>query len=51
MHNMINKNVIIEAGVKNIELNVIGTNINLNGNLLSEAGRYLKSNSTQRKVA
>lgn len=29
-----------QAGVKNIELNVIGTNINLNGNLLSEAGRY-----------
>jgi hypothetical protein len=29
-----------EAGVKNIELNVIGTNIELNGNLLSEAGRY-----------
>ncbi|MFZ2888921.1 hypothetical protein [Sulfuricurvum sp.] len=29
-----------EAGIKNIELNVIGTNINLNGNLLSEAGRY-----------
>ncbi|HBM35112.1 MAG TPA: hypothetical protein DDZ71_02265 [Sulfuricurvum sp.] len=28
------------AGVKNIELNVIGTNINLNGNILSEAGRY-----------
>ncbi|AFV97422.1 MULTISPECIES: Calx-beta domain-containing protein [unclassified Sulfuricurvum] len=39
------------AGVKNIELNVIGTNINLNGNLLSKAGRYLKSNITQRKVA
>lgn len=29
-----------QAGVKNIELNVIGTNINLNGNILSEAGRY-----------
>lgn len=40
MKNMINENVITEAGVKNIELNVIGTNINLNGNLLSEAGRY-----------
>ncbi|MDD5387552.1 MAG: Calx-beta domain-containing protein [Sulfuricurvum sp.] len=40
-----------QAGVKNIELNVIGTNINLNGNILSEAGRYLKSNSTQRKAA
>ncbi|OHD88679.1 Calx-beta domain-containing protein [Sulfuricurvum sp. RIFCSPLOWO2_12_FULL_43_24] len=40
-----------EAGVKNIQLDVIGTNINLNGNLLSEAGRYFKSNSTQRKAA
>lgn len=29
-----------EAGVKNIELHVIGSNIELNGNLLSEAGRY-----------
>jgi hypothetical protein len=32
-----------EAGVKNIELNVFATNINLNGNLLSEAGRYTDS--------
>jgi len=32
-----------EAGVKNIQLDVIGTNINLNGNLLSEAGRYTDS--------
>lgn len=40
-----------EAGVTKIELDVFATNINLNGNLLSEAGRHLKSNSTQRKVA
>ncbi|MDD5387633.1 MAG: calcium-binding protein, partial [Sulfuricurvum sp.] len=32
-----------QAGVKNIELNVFATNINLNGNLLSEAGRYCDS--------
>ena len=29
-----------QAGVNNIELNVFATNINLNGNLLTEAGRY-----------
>jgi hypothetical protein len=51
MHNMINENVIIEAGVKNIELNVFATNINLNGNLLSEAGRYGDSTGTRSLAA
>lgn len=39
-----------QAGVKNIELNVIGTNINLNGNILSEAGRY-GSSTGERELA
>ncbi|WP_151174256.1 hypothetical protein [Sulfuricurvum kujiense] len=38
------------AGVSNIELNVFATNINLNGNLLSEAGRYGDS-SGERSLA
>jgi hypothetical protein len=40
-----------EAGVKNIELNIFGTNINLNGNLLSEAGRYGDSSGTRSLAA
>ncbi|MDD5387563.1 MAG: calcium-binding protein, partial [Sulfuricurvum sp.] len=39
-----------QAGVKNIELNVIGTNINLGGNILSEAGRY-GDNTGDRQLA
>ncbi|ADR33863.1 RTX toxins and related Ca2+-binding protein [Sulfuricurvum kujiense DSM 16994] len=38
------------SGVSNIELNVFATNINLNGNLLSEAGRYSDS-SGERSLA
>lgn len=40
-----------EAGVKSIQLDVIGTNINLNGNLLSEAGRYSDSTGTRSLAA
>lgn len=40
-----------QAGVKNIELNVIGTNINLSGNILSEAGRYSDSTGTRSLAA
>ncbi|PHM16873.1 MAG: hypothetical protein CJD30_09285 [Sulfuricurvum sp. PD_MW2] len=40
-----------QVGVKNIELNVIGTNINLNGNILSEAGRYGDSRGTRSLAA
>jgi Ca2+-binding RTX toxin-like protein len=40
-----------QAGVNNIELNVFATNINLNGNLLSEAGRYGDSTGTRSLAA
>jgi VCBS repeat-containing protein len=40
-----------EAGVTKIELNVFATNINLNGNLLSEAGRYGDSTGTRSLAA
>ncbi|WP_172633601.1 calcium-binding protein [Sulfuricurvum kujiense] len=40
-----------QAGVKNIELNVFATNINLNGNVLSEAGRYGDSSGTRSLAA
>ncbi|MBV5350062.1 hypothetical protein JZU71_02580, partial [bacterium] len=40
-----------EAGVSKIELDVFATNINLNGNLLSEAGRYGDSTGTRSLAA
>jgi len=40
-----------QAGVNTIELNVFATNINLNGNLLSEAGRYSDSTGTRSLAA
>ncbi|WP_373073158.1 hypothetical protein [Sulfurimonas sp.] len=33
-----------DAGVKSIDLNVVGTNINVNGNLITEAGKYTDQN-------
>lgn len=40
-----------EAGVTKIELDVFATNINLNGNLLTEAGRYGDSTGTRSLAA
>ena len=40
-----------QAGVTKIELDVFATNINLNGNLLSEAGRYGSSDGTRSLAA
>jgi hypothetical protein len=40
-----------QAGVNTIELNVFATNINLNGNLLSEAGRYSDSTGARSLAA
>ena len=40
-----------EAGVAKIELDVFATNINLNGNFLTEAGRYSDSTGTRSLAA
>ncbi len=40
-----------EAGIKNIELNYVSTGINLEGNLLSEAGRYGDSDGDRELAA
>jgi len=40
-----------QAGVNTIELNVFATNINLNGNLLTEAGRYGDTTGTRSLAA
>ncbi|WP_294872603.1 calcium-binding protein, partial [Sulfuricurvum sp. RIFCSPLOWO2_12_FULL_43_24] len=40
-----------EAGVTKIELDVFATNINLNGNLLTEAGRYSDATGTRSLAA
>ncbi|MGE3612539.1 MAG: hypothetical protein AB7G20_03510, partial [Sulfurimonas sp.] len=40
-----------DAGVKSIDLNVVGTNIEVNGNLLTEASRYTTSDGSRELAA
>ncbi len=40
-----------EEGVKSIELDVVGTNIDVNGNLITEAGRYQDSEGNKELAA
>jgi len=40
-----------EEGVKSIELDVVGTNIDINGNLITEAGRYQDSEGNRELAA